>query len=78
MNNPNNILIYTTADGKQAVEVNLKNDTLWLSLDEIATLFDRNKSTISRHIKNIFDSGELNPDSVVANFAIVQKVEIKK
>ncbi len=65
----NSMLIYTTADGKHSVEVNLKDDTLWLSLDEIAMLFDRNKSTISRHIKNIFESGELEPNSVVANFA---------
>ena len=69
----NHILIYTTADGKHSVEVNLQNETLWLSLDEIATLFDRNKSTISRHIKNIFESGELEPDSVVAKFATTAK-----
>ena len=68
-----NMLIYTTADGKHSVEVNLQNETLWLSLDEIATLFDRNKSTISRHIKIIFESGELEPDSTVANFATVQR-----
>ncbi len=58
MNNNNSILIYTTPDGKHSVEINLKDNTLWLSLDEIATLFDRNKSTISRHIKNIFESFE--------------------
>lgn len=46
-----NILIYTTPDGKKKLEVNLKDETLWLSLDQIAELFQRNKSTISRHIK---------------------------
>ena len=69
----NDILIYTTTDGKHSVEVNLKDETLWLSLDEIATLFDRNKSTVSRHIKNIFESGELDSNSVVANFATTAK-----
>jgi len=65
----NNILIYTTPDGKKKLEVNLKDETLWLSLDQIAELFQRNKSTISRHIKNIFEEGELDAKSVVAKFA---------
>ena len=49
-----NILMYTTEDGVTKVEVTFDNDTVWLSLDQIADLFQRNKSTISRHIKNIF------------------------
>lgn len=65
----NNLLIYTTPDGKKKLEVNLKDETLWLSLDQLAELFQRNKSTISRHIKNIFEEGELDAKSVVANFA---------
>ena len=64
-----NILMYTTEDGVTKVEVTFDNDTVWLSLDQIADLFQRNKSTISRHIKNIFLEGELNRNSVVANFA---------
>lgn len=64
-----NILMYTTEDGVTKVEVTFDNDTVWLSLDRIAELFQRNKSTISRHIKNIFLEGELKRDSVVANFA---------
>lgn len=67
MENP--ILLYTTPDGQHKIEVNLKNDSLWLSLDQIAELFDRNKSTISRHIRNIFKDEELQQDSVVAKFA---------
>ena len=51
------------------IEVTLDEDTVWLSLDRIAELFQRNKSTISRHIRNIFSEGELNQNSVVANFA---------
>lgn len=69
----NNILIYTTPDGKKKLEVNFKDETLWLLLDQIAELFQRNKSTISRHIKNIFEEGELIQEATVANFATVQK-----
>ena len=64
-----NILMYTTEDGITKVEVTFENDTVWLSLDQMAELFQRDKSTISRHIKNIFAEGELNKNSVVANFA---------
>ncbi|MDD3206596.1 MAG: virulence RhuM family protein [Lachnospiraceae bacterium] len=64
-----NILMYTTEDGITKVEVTFDHDTVWLSLDQIAELFQRNKSTISRHIKNIFLEGELSRESVVANFA---------
>ena len=64
-----NILLYKTEDGVSRIEVTLSNDTVWLTLDQMADLFQRNKSTISRHIKNIFESGELQPNSVVANFA---------
>lgn len=49
-----NILMYTTEDGATKVEVTFDNDTVWLSLDQIADLFQRNRSMISRHIKNIF------------------------
>ena len=73
MANDNKILIYTTVDGQHKLEVNLQDDTVWLSLDQIANLFQRNKSTISRHIKNIFEEGELQREATVANFATVQK-----
>ena len=64
-----NILMFTTEDGVTKVEVTFDNHTVWLSLDQMADLFQRNKSTISRHIKNIFLEGELSRNSVVANFA---------
>jgi len=48
------ILMYITEDGITKVEVTFDNDTVWLSLDQIAELFQKNKSTISRHIKNVF------------------------
>ena len=66
-----NILMYTTEDGVTKVEVTFDNDTVWLSLDQIADLFQRNNSTISRHIKNIFLEVELSRNSVVANFATI-------
>ena len=50
-----------------------KKDTVWLSLDQMATLFNRDKSTISKHIKNIFEEGELVHEATVANFATVQQ-----
>ena len=70
--NNGNIILYQTEDGKSRIEVTLCNDTVWLTTDQMAELFQRNKSTISRHIKNVFEDGELNPDSTVAFFATVQ------
>lgn len=67
--NNGNIILYQTEDGKSKIEVTLCNNTVWLTADQMAELFQRNKSTISRHIKNVFEDGELNPDSVVAFFA---------
>ena len=63
------IILYQTADGQSKIEVTLSNDTVWLTADQMAELFQRNKSTISRHIRNVFEEGELNADSVVAFFA---------
>lgn len=51
------------------METTFDGDTVWLSIDQMAELFQRDKSTISRHIKNIFNEGELTRNSVVANFA---------
>ena len=63
------IIMYTTEDGLTKIETTFDEDTVWLSLDQMAELFQRDKSTISRHIKNIFEEGELQRNSVVANFA---------
>ena len=68
-NNTQEIIIYQTDDGAVKIDVQMADDTVWLSLDLMAELFQRDKSTISRHIKNIFNEGELSHDSVVANFA---------
>lgn len=68
-NEHSDILLYQTPDGVTKIEVTLQDETVWLSLDQMAELFQRNKSTISRHIKNIFESGELDPRVVVAKNA---------
>ena len=65
----NSILIYTTEDGLTKIDTTFDGDTVWLSIDQMAELFQRDKSTISRHIKNIFAEGELKREAVVANFA---------
>ncbi len=71
MNN-SNIIMYTTEDGLTKIEVTFENDTVWLSLEQMAELFQRDKSTVSRHIKNIFVEGELKQEATVAKFATVQ------
>jgi hypothetical protein len=63
------IIIYQTEDGQTKIDVRMENETVWLSLDKMAELFQRDKSTVSRHIKNVFEEGELDNNSVVANFA---------
>ena len=63
------LVLYQTEDGSTRVEVRLENETVWLSLNQITDLFQRDKSVISKHIKNVFEEGELKADSVVANFA---------
>jgi len=62
-------LLYQTEDGKQRIECRMADETLWLSLNQIAALFDRDKSVISKHLKNIFEEGELARESVVARNA---------
>ena len=63
------IVIYRTEDGKTALDVTLEEQTVWLSLNQMATLFQRDKSVVSRHLNNIFKSKELRRDAVVAFFA---------
>ena len=67
--NKTELIIYQTEDGRTKIDVHMENETVWLSLDQMAELFQRDKSTISRHIKNIFEEGELTREAVVANFA---------
>jgi hypothetical protein len=64
--------MYQTEDGLTKIESTFDGDTVWLSIDQMAELFQRDKSTISRHIKNIYSEGELTPNATVAKFATVQ------
>ena len=61
-----NIIIYTTEDGLSKIETTFDGDTVWLSIDQMAELFQRDKSTISRHIKNIYSEEELVQEATVA------------
>ena len=63
------IEIYTSPDGSTQIEVQFEGDTFWLNLNQISSLFEKDKSVISRHLKNVFTSGELIRDSVVAKNA---------
>jgi prophage maintenance system killer protein len=71
--NQKNIVIYQAENGTTQLEINLQKDTLWLNLNQISQLFERDKSVISRHIKNIYQEDELTQSSTVAFFATVQK-----
>lgn len=68
----NQFLIYQIDNGDVQLEVRLQNETIWLTIKQMAELFGVDKSGISRHLKNIFESGELLRDATVANFATVQ------
>lgn len=63
------IVLYQTEDGLTKLDVKLRDDTVWLSLEQMAELFGRDKSTVSRHIRNVFAEGELCRDAVVAKIA---------
>lgn len=66
--NNDNMLIYQSADGNIKIDVRFEKETVWLSLDQMATLFGRDKSTISRHVKNVFEEGELPPEANSCKF----------
>ena len=72
MENNSELMMYTTVDGITKIDVTFVDDTVWLSLDQMSELFQRDKSTVSRHIKKIFEEGELVREATVANFATVQ------
>ena len=67
------IVLYKAGDGTFAVDVRLEAETVWLSQKQMAELFDKDKRTISEHVQNIFEEGELKKDSTVRNFRTVQK-----
>jgi hypothetical protein len=65
-------LLYTTEDGKIRIEVRLQAESVWMTINQMSALFQIDKSGISRHIKNVFETGELRQDATVAKFATVQ------
>lgn len=67
------ILIYQTQEGHTKIDARLEDETIWLSLNQIADLFQKSKSTISEHIKNIFEENELEAEATVRKFRTVQK-----
>ena len=73
MDNKKELVLFNSYDGKVSLSVAVENETVWLTLDQLAELFGRNKSTVSRHITNIYDEGELDRPATVAIFATVQQ-----
>ncbi|MBU2542924.1 virulence RhuM family protein [Patescibacteria group bacterium] len=67
-NNSGEIIIYKTADGETKIEVQMKNETVWLSQKQMAELFDKDRKTITEHIQNVFKEGELMENSVCRKF----------
>lgn len=65
----NQLIIYQTEDGKVKIETHFENETVWLSTKQIAALFQRDRTVITKHIRNIFKDGELKEEMVSANFA---------
>ena len=72
------ILLYQTDDGQTRLDVRIEAETVWLSLNQMADLFQRDKSVISRHMGNVFKTGELERKSTVAKFATVQQEGSRK
>jgi len=66
--NTGEILIYQNDEGNIKIDVRLEEETVWLTQAQLCDLFQKSKATISEHIKNVFDEGELNENSVVRNF----------
>lgn len=73
MESKGEILIYQSQEGQTAIEVKLENESVWLNLVQISNLFEKDKSVISRHLKNIYQEGELQRGATVAKNATVQK-----
>ncbi|TCC96011.1 hypothetical protein FBD94_02945 [Pedobacter hiemivivus] len=69
----NQIIIYQSSNGQTAINVKLQDETVWLTLNQISDLFYKNKSTISRHLNNIYKEEELKQEGTVAKKATVQK-----
>jgi hypothetical protein len=76
--NNNQLVLFNSSDGMISLPVALKNNSVWLTLDQISELFDRDKSTVSRHIHNVYRENELDTSSTVAKIATVQLEDTRK
>lgn len=74
----NEIIIYQTQDGQMKIDVRIENETVWLTQNQMAELFQTTKQNISLHIKNIFEEGELTEDSTVKDYFTVQNEGSRK
>lgn len=74
----NEIIIYQTQDGQTKIDVRIENETVWLTQNQMAELFQTTKQNISQHIKNIFEEGELTEDSTVKDYLTVQNEGSRK
>lgn len=74
----NEIIIYQTQDGQTKIDVRIENETVWLTQNQMAELFQTTKQNISLHIKNIFEEGELTEDSTVKDYLTVQNEGSRK
>jgi len=63
------VLVYETPEGDIRVDVRLERETVWLRQDQMSQLFGRERSVVTKHVRNVFREGELDPKSVCANFA---------
>ena len=72
IHNPAEFLIYQAKSGEVKLDVRLEDETIWLTINQMVDLFNIDKSGICRHLKNIFEAGELSRETTVANFATVQ------
>ena len=78
MNQDNQIIIYQTADNQTQIDVRMENDTVWLTQAQMADLFQKDRTVISRHIRNVFKEGELDESLVCAKFALPKKYGRRK
>ncbi len=78
MNEDNQIIIYQTADNQTQIDVRMENDTVWLTQAQMADLFQKDRTVISRHIRNVFKEGELDESLVCAKFALPKKYGHRK
>jgi hypothetical protein len=69
---PGQVILFKAKDGSISLDVKLRGETVWLSLNQMASLFERDKSVISRHLRNVYETGELDRVPTVASFATVQ------